>query len=198
MLLHARAQRRKLVFMSDLPELRGPSVRQIPEGDNNLRLVCPDCGYIAYENPKVIVGAVCYDGDKILLCKRAIEPRKGFWTLPAGFLELRETVMQGAQRETFEEARADVEIEALLAVYTIPRIGHVQLIYRARLLSPEISPGPESEEVALFVWEDIPWDQIAFPSVHWALHHHREVMGETGTTGVFAPRSNPPGEFGNY
>ncbi|MGB8275942.1 MAG: NUDIX hydrolase [Alphaproteobacteria bacterium] len=183
--------------MPQSPDQRGPSVRQVPEGDTCLRLVCPDCGYVAYENPKVIVGTVCYEGDRVLLCRRAIEPQKGLWTLPAGFLELRETVTEGAKREAFEEARAEIDIEALLAVYSIPRVGHVQLIFRARLMSPNVTPGPESEEVALFAWDDIPWHALAFPSVHWALRHHREVLQET-RAGAFAPRTNPPGEFGNY
>ncbi len=177
---------------------RGPSVRRVPDGDSLPRLVCPDCGYVAYENPKIVVGSVCLSGEKILLCRRAIGPRKGLWTLPAGFLELEETVAEGARREAREEAGVDIEIEDLLAVYSIPRIGHVQLIFRAKLLSSELVPGPESEEAALFAWNDIPWDTLAFPSVAWALRHHREVMVETGGKGGFRPRTNPPGEFGNY
>lgn len=177
---------------------RGPSVRQVPDGDSLPRLVCPDCGYIAYENPKIVVGSVSLFDGKILLCRRAIEPRKGFWTLPAGFLELEETVMEGARREALEEAGAEIEIQDLLAVYSIPRISHVQLIFRARLLSPTLAPGPESEEAALFAWDDIPWDTLAFPSVAWALRHHHEVMEETGGASDFRPRTNPPGEFGNY
>jgi ADP-ribose pyrophosphatase YjhB (NUDIX family) len=171
----------------------GPSVRKIPKGDTYQRLVCPECGYIAYENPKVIVGSVCHWEDRVLLCRRAIEPRKGLWTLPAGFLELHETTTEGARREAMEEANAGIEIDGLLAVYSIPRIGHVQLIYRARLTSPEVAPGLESEEVALFRWDEIPWEELAFPSVHWALRHDREVTEEAGG---FAPRTNPPGEFG--
>jgi ADP-ribose pyrophosphatase YjhB (NUDIX family) len=184
--------------MPESVERRGPSVRRVPEGDTSPRLVCPDCGYVAYENPKVIVGAVCYEGERVLLCRRAIEPQKGLWTLPAGFLELSETVTEGARREVFEEARAEIDIEALLAVYSIPRIGHVQLIFRARLVSRAIEPGPESAEVALFAWEEIPWESLAFPSVHWALRHHREILQETGGARGFAPRTNPPGELGNY
>ncbi len=176
----------------------GPSLRTIPEGDTYQRLVCPDCGYIVYENPKVVVGAVCRWEDKVLLCKRAIEPRKGLWTLPAGFLELHETTVEGVRREALEEAEAELEITGLLAVYSIPRIGHVQLIYHARLVSPDVAPGPESSVVRLFAWEDIPWDDLAFPSVRWALHHDREVMEETGGEPGFLPRTNPPGELGDY
>lgn len=172
----------------------GPSIRTVPEGDDHERLVCPDCGYIAYENPKVVVGAVCTWEDKILLCRRAIDPRTGFWTLPAGYMELNETSEQGAAREAWEEARADLRIEALLAVYNIPRISQVQLIYRAHLVTPNVSAGPESQEVGLFSWDDIPWDELAFPSVRWALTHFDEVRGMDS----FAPRGNPEGELGNF
>jgi ADP-ribose pyrophosphatase YjhB (NUDIX family) len=169
-------------------------VREIPAGDDRLRLVCPDCGYIVYENPKIVVGSVVDLDDKILLCRREIGPRRGYWTLPAGYLELDETTQDGAIREAWEEALARIEILTLLAVYNIPRISQVQLIYRAKLLSPDIAPGPESQEVELFAWDDIPWSDIAFPSVHWALNHHHEIGDET----VFAPRTNPPGETGDY
>src|ERR1700693_5861379 len=101
--------------------LRGPSVRTVPEGDTRERKVCPDCGFIAYENPKIVVGAVCRWEERILLCRRAIEPRAGYWTLPAGYLELTEATPAGAAREAWEEARAQIEIEGLLAVYDIPR-----------------------------------------------------------------------------
>lgn len=166
--------------------------RKTPEGDSQPRLVCGDCGYIVYENPKVVVGVVATWEDRVLLCRRAIPPRKGFWTLPAGYLEVNEAAIDGARREAWEEARAELEIDQLLAVYSIPRISQIQLIYRARLVSPEVSAGPESAETGLFAWDDIPWDDIAFPSVHWALNHHRELRGQDS----FAPRVNPPGEFG--
>lgn len=171
----------------------GPTARQIPAGDNLERLVCVECGFINYENPKVVVGSVCTWGERILLCRRAIDPRKGFWTIPAGYLELKETTAAGAEREAWEEARARIVIEDLLAVYNIPRLSQVQLIYRARLASPAVEPGPESVEVGLFGWEEIPWDDIAFPSVHWALHHHRT----TAPGAPFAPHSNPPGQLGD-
>lgn len=173
---------------------RGPVVRAIPEGDDRERMVCPDCGFINYENPKVVVGSVAQWQDRILLCRRAIPPRKGFWTLPAGYLEVNETTAEGAAREAREEACADIEIEAVLAVYSIPRISQVQVIYRARLASPDIAAGPESAEVGLFGWDEIPWDDIAFPSVRWALRHYDEVRGET----AFPARFNPPGETGDY
>ena len=168
----------------------GPSVRSIPDGDSRERLVCPDCGFISYDNPKVVVGSVAVWEEKILLCRRAIPPRTGLWTLPAGYLELNETTEAGAAREAWEEARARIAIDGLLAVYNIPRISQVQLIYRARLLSPDVAAGPESEAVGLFAWDEIPWDELAFPSVHWALGHFREAAGRTD----FAPR--PEGEMG--
>jgi ADP-ribose pyrophosphatase YjhB (NUDIX family) len=171
---------------------RGPRLRTIPEGDTHARLVCPDCGFIAYENPKVLVGSVATWDDRVLLCRRAIAPRAGFWTLPAGFLELHETPIEGAMREAYEEATAHIAIDALLAVYTIIRPSQVQLMYRAKLVSPDVAAGPESREVKLFLWDEIPWREIAFPSVKWALEHHSEVKTEAR----FVPRVNPPGETG--
>jgi ADP-ribose pyrophosphatase YjhB (NUDIX family) len=176
--------------MSEIRPGRGPSVRGIPAGDNRERMICPECGYILYDNPKIVVGSVVRWGDRILLCRRAIFPRRGFWTLPAGYLELDEATPAGAEREAWEEARARIRTEGLLAVYDIPRISQVQLIYRARLLDPDVAPGPESREVRLFAWPDIPWDELAFPSVQWALKQEHEAQ----VTRDFTTRSNPPGE----
>lgn len=145
--------------------------KQVPDGDDRERLVCGDCGWIHYENPKIIVGAVATWEDQLLLCRRAIEPRRGYWTIPAGFMELCETAEQGAAREAWEEARADLEIGALLGVYSIPRAHQVHMIYRAKMRTPEFAPGQESLEVKLVNWEDIPWDDLAFLSNHWALKH---------------------------
>jgi ADP-ribose pyrophosphatase YjhB (NUDIX family) len=145
-------------------------VRKISEGDDRERLVCSDCNFIAYENPKIIVGSIIAEGDRVLLCRRAIEPRSGFWTIPAGYMEMGETVVEGAQREAWEEARARITIEGVLAVYSISRLGQVQVIFRAHWAEPGFEPGPESLEVRQFSWDDIPWDDIAFPSVRWALH----------------------------
>ncbi|RMD65328.1 MAG: NUDIX domain-containing protein [Alphaproteobacteria bacterium] len=168
-------------------------VRAVPEGDDRPRLMCTRCGFVRYENPKVVVGTVAaWNDGRILLCRRAIEPRPGLWTLPAGYLELHETAVEGAQREAWEEARARIDIDQLLAVYSIPRLSQIQLIYRARLLSPDVSPGSETSETGLFEWDRIPWSQIAFPSVVWALNHYRERLGQSG----FAPFANPPGETG--
>lgn len=150
--------------------------------------MCTSCGFIDYVNPRIVAGVVAHRDGEILLCKRAIEPRKGFWTLPAGFMELGESVEEGAAREAREEACADLEIEALLAVYSIPRIGQVQIFFRARLIN-DPAPGPESLEVGLFRWDNIPWPELAFPSVKWALEHYRETAGKS----VFAPAGNPPG-----
>lgn len=175
------------------PAVPGAFVRKVPEGDDRERLVCPDCGFVNYENPKIVVGSVAVWEDRILLARRSIHPRRGFWTLPAGYLEQHESAAEGALREAWEETRARIEIDQLLAVYSIPRISQVQLIYRARLLSPDVSPGEESLEVGLFDWDRIPWDELAFPSVGWALEHHREVADAS----AFAPRSNPPGQTGN-
>ena len=169
-------------------------IQRVPDGDTLIRDVCNDCGFVHYDNPKVVAGAVVRAGDDILLCRRAIEPRLGFWTLPAGYMELNETVEQAALREAYEEAYARIEIDTLLAVYSIPRISQIQVIYRADLADMDIRPGIESLEVGLFAWDRIPWDEIAFPSVHWALNHFREVRD----LGVFAPFSNPDGETGDY
>ena len=164
-------------------------VRRIPEGDNRERLICADCGHIAYDNPKVVVGSIVVSGDAVLMCRRAIEPRRGFWTLPAGYLELHESTPAGAIREAWEEAQAKITIDGLLAIYDIPRISQVQIMYRARLLSPEFAAGPESLEVNLFAWDEIPWDELAFPSVRWALEHYRDCL----TSGDFTARGTPSG-----
>jgi ADP-ribose pyrophosphatase YjhB (NUDIX family) len=165
-------------------------VRTIPQGDERERLVCADCGHIAYENPKVVVGSVVVTDDAVLMCRRAIEPRRGLWTLPAGYLELGETLQEGAAREAWEEARADIVLDGILGVFSISRIGQVQVIFRARFASPGFSPGPESLEVALFSWQCIPRDAIAFPSVNWALDAWRQA----GAGPLGAPAGNPPGD----
>ena len=172
--------------------LRGPSLRTVPHGDTRERTVCPDCGFIVYENPKIVVGAVVVDGDRFLLCRRAIEPRRGYWTLPAGYLEVNESTMAGAAREAFEEACARISIEGLLAVYDIPRISQVQVIYRARLAEPGFGPGPESLEVRFFGWDEIPWDDLAFPSVHWSLRHFRDWHESGDERARTAPEDTAP------
>jgi ADP-ribose pyrophosphatase YjhB (NUDIX family) len=163
--------------------------RRVPDGDDRRRLVCDTCGFVQYENPRIVVGAVVGWKDRILLCRRAIPPRRGFWTLPAGYLELGESPEAGAVREAWEEARAQLEIDQLLAVYSLTRISQVQLIYRARLTDPGVEPGPESLEVGLFRFEEIPFEDIAFPSVHWALKDYRETRNQH----AFPPRVEPSG-----
>lgn len=158
------------------------------------RFVCGDCGHVHYTNPKIVVGSVVTYRNRILLCRRAIDPRQGLWTLPAGYLEENETPEDGARREAREEAQCDIVLEGLLAVYSIPRISQVQLMYCARLDTECFAAGAESLEVRLFDWDDIPWTEIAFPSVRWALEHHHEI----GAQQVFAPFSNPPGQEGNF
>jgi ADP-ribose pyrophosphatase YjhB (NUDIX family) len=167
---------------------RGPVHKEIPAGDNRERLVCRDCGFIDYENPKVVVGSVATWQGRLLLCRRAIEPRHGFWTIPAGFLESHESVEAGALREAREEANVELELDGLLAVYSIPRISQVQLIFRGRLREPVFSPGAESLEVELFDWERIPWSDLAFPSVTWAL----EQFEKTRHLEHLVPGGNPP------
>ncbi|MBI3558338.1 MAG: NUDIX hydrolase [Deltaproteobacteria bacterium] len=167
---------------------KGPVDRKIPPGDNRERLVCNDCGFIFYDNPKLVVGAVVEAEDgKILLCRRAIEPGHGLWTIPAGFMELGETPHDGALREAQEEACATIAIDALLAIYSIPRISQVQMIYRARLVGEDFGVGVESLEVKLFAWDDIPWEKLAFPTVHWALVQFDQMRGKSD----FAPLANP-------
>ncbi len=162
-------------------------IRRIPDGDDRERLTCPDCGFIAYENPKIVVGSVVVEDGRVLLCRRAIEPRRGFWTLPAGYLELGETVEEGAAREAREEAEARIALDGVLAIFSIARIGQVQVIFRARLAEPGFAAGPESLEVGLFAWEEIPWADIAFPSVHWALR----AWQEAGDRPLGPPALNP-------
>lgn len=159
-----------------------------PDGDLLERSVCDHCGFVDYQNPKVVVGSAVLQGSKILMCRRAIDPRKGYWTLPAGYLELYETTEEGARREALEEALARIEIDRVLAVFSLPHISQIQVLYRAHLLDPNIGAGPESEEVALFEWDEIPWREIAFPSVAWTLAALKRHLGVDD----FAPATNPP------
>lgn len=159
----------------------------VPPGDDRARARCAHCGFIDYKNPKILVGCVAVFEDRILLCRRAIDPRQGFWTLPAGYLELGESPEDGAVREAREEAGVDIEIDRILAVYSVPRIGQAQIIYRARLHAPTVAPGVESLEARLFAFEDIPWPDIAFPTVAWALRDYRQSREKRD----FTPFSNP-------
>jgi ADP-ribose pyrophosphatase YjhB (NUDIX family) len=165
-------------------------VHGIPEGDNRERLICADCGHIAYDNPKVVVGSVIVTDGAVLMCRRAIEPRRGFWTLPAGYLEHGETLEEGAAREAWEEAQAEIALDGILGVFSISRIGQVQVIFRARFAAsgaPRFAAGPESLDVALFSLPGIPRDEIAFPSVTWAL----DAWQRAGSGPLGAPVGNP-------
>ena len=174
---------------------RDPSFsRRVPDGDTRKRRICDHCGFVDYVNPRIVVGAVCTWEDRILLCRRSIDPRRGFWTIPAGFLEEGETVEEGVHREAREEAGADLELGGLLGTYSIPRVSQVQLIYRARLRSPEVVAGEETLDVQLAGWDEIPWEELAFPSVRWALRHFHRVRDLES----FPPFTNPPGETGEY
>jgi ADP-ribose pyrophosphatase YjhB (NUDIX family) len=138
---------------------------EVPPADNRPRFMCPACGAIHYQNPRIVTGTVATWGDRILLCKRAIEPRYGYWTLPAGFMEIGETVADGAIRETSEEAGARIELLELFSMIDVIHAEQVHLFYRARMLGPELDPGPESLEARLFTEDEIPWEQLAFKTV---------------------------------
>jgi len=147
-------------------------VHKIPEGDNLPRFVCEACHNIHYQNPKIVVGCLPEWEDKILLCKRAIEPRYGLWTLPAGFMENNETLEQGAARETWEEAQARLEQLSLYTVFSLPHISQVYMIFRAQLRDLTFAPGIESLDVRFFSQDEIPWDDLAFPVIQKTLTHY--------------------------
>ncbi len=184
------ADNAKVSAMNNGPMSSYPFLKHVPDGDSRERHVCDDCGWIHYQNPKIVAGAVVTYGDKFLICKRSIEPRSGYWTVPAGYLEDHEAPDEGAAREAREEANADIKIDALLGIYTIARISQVQMIYRASLAKPEFSVGEETSEVALVAWQDIPWAELAFPTVTWALNYYAQTIGQT----AFQPMINPPNE----
>ncbi len=165
----------------------GPTTPMVPEGDDRERLVCADCGYVRYDNPKVIVGAVCTLDGRYLMVRRAIPPRKGLWCFPSGFMELGESTEAGAAREVWEEARAHIRITDLLAIYNLSHISQLHMVYRADMTAPDCATGPESLEVALMAWDDLPWDHLAYPNVAWALRQHRAMRGRAD----FAPLGIP-------
>ena len=144
---------------------------EVPADDNRDRAVCTVCHTIHYENPLNVVGTVPVWGEQVLLCRRNIEPRYGLWTLPAGFMELGETVAEGAERETVEEAGARIELQGLFTVLNVVRVGQVHLYYRARLRDTDFAPGPETIEAELFHEDRIPWDQLAFRTVRATLEY---------------------------
>jgi ADP-ribose pyrophosphatase YjhB (NUDIX family) len=145
---------------------------RVPDGDHLPRYVCAACGTVHYQNPKVVVGCLPEWESRVLLCKRAIEPRHGLWTLPAGFLENGETVTAGAERETLEEARARVVLGELYTLISLPQIGQVYVMFRARLADLDFGPGPESLEVRLFHEDEVPWDELAFRTIGRTLRNY--------------------------
>lgn len=157
---------------------------RVPEGDTLPRAVCDACGHIQYENPKIVVGCLPIFGERILLCRRAIEPRYGLWTLPAGFMENGETAAQGAAREALEEANARVDVGDLYTLFSVPHISQVHMMFRATLLDGNVSPGIESLEVKLVTADEIPWQQLAFMIVRRTLQAYLEDRPR----GVFPPR----------
>lgn len=176
---------------------------RIPEGEDRERRVCDHCGFVDYENPKIVVGSVVayspggrpfgvnadpFEEVRFLMCRRAIMPRRGYWTVPAGFMETGETLAEATQREAREEAEATLELDALLAIYDIPSRSQVQVMHRARLVEAVYGAGAETLETQLFAWADIPWRELAFHSVSWALMAFRESREQA----VFAPFRNPP------
>ena len=170
-----------------------PVSKKIPAGDNLPRYVCENCQAIHYHNPKIVAGCIPEWEDQILLCRRAIEPRAGLWTYPAGFMEIGEGTEQAARRETLEEAQAEVAITRLHSVLSLPHIGQVYMTFVGRLMQKEFGAGLESLDVRLFSLSKIPWDEIAFPVVKVALQHYVEdqTRGElrlhvADITGTFA------------
>jgi len=151
-----------------------PVTQRIPAGEDRLRYVCDQCDTIHYQNPHIITGCLVTHGDQVLLCKRAIEPRHGLWTLPAGFMENGETTEQGAARETWEEALAKVDIKDLYAIFNLPQINQVYIMFRGELVGEEFGAGPESLETQLFDEADIPWDELAFPMMKTTLEYYFE------------------------
>jgi len=157
--------------MKFCPSCAAPLAKRVPPGDSLPRYLCDACGSIHYENPRLVVGCLPELEGRILLCRRAIEPRYGYWTLPAGFMENGETTAQGAARETLEEAGARVELTAPFSMISVPYVNQVHMFYRARLLDLEFKPGDESLEVSLFEEAKVPWKDIAFRTVGLTLKH---------------------------
>lgn len=175
-----------------------PVALRVPPGDNRPRFVCSACSAVHYQNPKVVAGCVAEWENKVLLCRRAIEPRLGLWTLPAGFMENDETTLQAAARETLEEASARVAIHSLYALFSLPHINQVYVMFRGRLLDLDFGPGTESLEVALFAEPEIPWSKLAFPVVHETLRlffADRSAGAFGQHTGDIVPSADLPGGF---
>ncbi len=153
-------------------ECGAPVSRKVPAGDDRPRHVCDACETIHYQNPRIIAGCLPVHEGRILLCRRAIEPRHGYWTLPAGFMENAETVEEAAARETREEACAEVTLDGIYAVFSVRHINQVHMFFRATLATPDFAPGMESLETRLFAEDEIPWDDLAFPTVIKTLRYY--------------------------
>ncbi|MBX2858847.1 MAG: NUDIX hydrolase [Cellvibrionaceae bacterium] len=152
---------------------------RLPTGDSRHRFVCDTCNFIHYQNPNIVAGCIVYQEDSVLLCKRAIEPRLGFWTLPAGFMENGETTRQAAERETFEETGAKITSDQLFAITNTPQVNHVNIFYLAKLKNNNFHPTDESSEVKLFKKNDIPFEEIAFHTVKAVLENFfRDLKAE--------------------
>jgi ADP-ribose pyrophosphatase YjhB (NUDIX family) len=173
--------------------------QQVPAGDSRPRFVCGHCGAIHYQNPKIVTGCIAEWEGRILLCRRAIEPGLGFWTLPAGFMENGESTHEGAVRETLEEANARVRIDALYTLFNLPRIHQVHMHYRGRLLDGDVSAGVESLEVGLFHEQEIPWERIAFHVIRESLKRYfrdrRRGEGFPVYTGTIEQASLDPADY---
>ncbi len=166
--------------MNFCPNCAAPIALKVPPGDNRPRFVCTACDTVHYKNPLMVLGTIPEHGDKILLCKRAIEPRYGKWTLPAGFMENGESTEEAALRETLEEAKAHVALSGLFSVISVPHVNQVHMFYRARLLNLDFGAGEESLEVALFDEADIPWPELAFRTISTTLHRYFEDRKKGG------------------
>lgn len=158
---------------------KGPRIKKIPDGDTRERLTCPECDHIDYQNPKIVNVVVATYGDEFLLCRRAIEPSKGYWTLPGGFMENGESPQDGAAREAREEAGADAKVGALIAIYQPPAKNEVIMIFRGELPSRDAAAGTETQEVKFFKWDDIPWKELAFPFIPDALMAYKNTRDKT-------------------
>jgi ADP-ribose pyrophosphatase YjhB (NUDIX family) len=161
-------------------ECGAPVTSRIPAADNRPRYVCDSCDTIHYQNPKVVAGCLVESDNRILLCKRAIQPRKGYWTLPAGFMELGETTLEAALRETREEAQADVTIDGLFAVFNLPHVDQIYMMFRARLLNSHYGAGEETLEARMFAQNEIPWDELAFTTIRHTLRLYYEDQANGG------------------
>lgn len=164
---------------------------RVPDGDDRPRYVCDACEYVHYQNPRIVAGCLPVHGDRVLMCRRAIEPRKGYWTVPAGFMENGETVEQAALRETFEEARARVELDGIYAMFSLPHISQVYVFFRGTLETPDFGVGDESLEVKLFAEHEIPWKELAFPTINRTL----EFYFEDRVNGAYPVRTREIGPY---